>query len=120
MNIRMPYASGKGCGFTVSEKVLCKLSVLDCVYIVPDNFDFGYTFSVNTFQQAFNRKIADFGMICTPNAISNFDILFIITEKSENFCGKVFTLDEQYSMNFEIFRKRLFYAVSVPFPVART
>lgn len=106
MNFQLPYASGKGCDFTVSEKVLCKLSVLDCVYIVPDNFDFGYTFSVNTFQQVFNRKIADFGMICTSNSITDIDILFIIMEKSENFCGKVFTLDEQYSMNFKNIRKR--------------
>ena len=101
MNIRSPYASAVwGVVLQFKGGWLCKLSVLDCVYIVPDNFIFGYTFSVNTFQQVFNRKSADFDIACTSNSISDIDILFIITEKSQIFCGKVFTLDERYSMNF--------------------
>lgn len=67
---------------------LCKFSVLDCDYIVPDNFVFGYTFSVNTFQQVFNRKLADFDIICTSNDIFIVDILFTMTEKIIDFLWK--------------------------------
>ena len=58
------------------------LPVLDCVYIVPDNFVFGYTFSVNTFQRLFNRKLADFDIVCTANVLRGTDILATVTEKS--------------------------------------
>ena len=85
------YSSGEG---------LSKLSALDCDYILADNFGFGYTFSVNTFQQFFNRKIDDFDIVCTANVLRSADILATMTGKSEIFCGKVFTLDERYSINF--------------------
>lgn len=50
--------------FYSSGEVLGKLPVLDCVYIVPEKIDLGYTFSSNTFQQVFNRKTTDFCTNC--------------------------------------------------------
>lgn len=79
----LPYASGFEALFRKSSGAgFFKYSVLDCIYIVPDYLIFGYTFSVNTFQQVFNRKLADFDIICTSNDIFIVDILFTMTEKS--------------------------------------
>lgn len=97
----LPYASGfealflkpSGAGFF-------KYSVLDCIYIVPDYLIFGYTFSVNTFQQVFNRKFVDFSIILTSNVQYCLTFLYMVTEKSNFLCGKVFTLDEQCLKRF--------------------
>ena len=78
------------------ERGLVLICSLDRDYIVPEYLRFRYTFSVNTFQQAFNRKITDFVIICTSNNIFGVGILFVMTEKSKKFCGKVFALDERY------------------------
>ncbi len=73
---------------------------LNCDYIVPDFFVPGYTCSSNTFQQVFNRKSADFCDVCTSNELFYPSILFIITKKSDFFCGKVFELHEHYKKIF--------------------
>lgn len=105
MNLRCRMHPALRCCFLIEIEIGIFVTSVDfhflnCDYIVPDFFVPGYTCSSNTFQQAFNRKNADFCKVCASNKLFYPSILFIITKKSDFFCGKVFELHEHYKKIF--------------------